>query len=202
MLKVDLGTSLIFCFRTMTSMPLQPTTLSKNGVQLMDGASESETTSTTTLVNSACSQSNVAQSFRRRTNQQCRTFQYLGCITWTITDGWTGDENDNVNHMTYRKGCITFPLPFTSTQLSMHYYDGMGTPSYALNVTHIIPNESKLGRRLWGLMRPGADPQALHELVSRRELSLYSIFQFGDQEYNLFFVRIMPWPMWFALRGC
>lgn len=183
-------------------MPLQATSPLSNGIHQMDETPDLETTSNSTLVDSACSQCNVARSIWRPRNQRRRTFRYLGCITWTVTEGWVGNDDDDVNDMTHNRRCITFQLPFTSTQLSMHYYGGIGTPSYALNVTHIIEEYSELSFRIWKIMRPGGDPEELHDLVSRRKLSLYSMYRYHDQEFNLFFVRIMQRATWFALRGC
>lgn len=123
-------------------------------------------------------------------NQSRRTFQYMGCITWTIADGRTGHDDDD-DSLAYRKGSITFRLPFTSTQLSMNYFGGIGTPSYALNVNHIIEDRSELGRRLWELMSPGSDLKELHELISGRELSIYSVLRSHYQETNIYFVRVI-----------
>jgi hypothetical protein len=91
----------------------------------------------------------------------------------------------------HRKGRITFRLPFTSTQLRMHYDGGMGTPSCALNVTQVIDRYSELGRRLFTIIRPNGDPEKLRELISSRELSIYSVYRFGSLECNLFFVGII-----------
>lgn len=141
------------------------------------------------LVNRASSQSIVSRHGRQSMNQLRRTSQYMGCITWTIADGRTGYDDDD--SLAYRKGSITFRLPFTSTQLSMHYFGGIGAPSYALNVNHIIEDRSELGRRLWDLMSPGSDLKELHELISGRELSIYSVFRSHSQETNIYFVRII-----------
>lgn len=119
----------------------------------------------------------------------------MGGVTWTVTDGWTGDEGDIVNRMAHRKGSIAFRLPFTSTELSMHYHGSMGTPSYALNVTHVIEEYTELESQLWAAMR--GDLEKLHRLISERKLSLYSLLRTRAGEMNLFFVRIIVYT---ALR--
>lgn len=173
----------------MTTIPLQSPSLSSTRIQLMGESPKKERTSNTTLADYTSPESTTARNIRRATNQQSRTFQYLKYITWTITDGWIGgDEDDDNDSIAHRKGSITFRLPFTSTQLSMHYDDGMGAPTYALNVTHVIEEHSELGRQVWALMRPWSDPQELHKLVSGRELSIYSVFRSCSRETNLFFV--------------
>lgn len=184
----------------MTTTSLQPRSLSIHGIHLVDDLPRQEETLNTTMVNSASSHSVVARNTQRATIQQCRTFRYLGYITWTTAEGWTGYENDNV--IAHRKGCITFRLPFTSTQLRMQYISGMGTPSYALNVTHIIQDQSKLGRRVFDIMTDEGDPGQLHRLLSGRELSLYSIIRAGSEEINLFFVSMTRYTMCIVLHGC
>lgn len=183
----------------MTTIPLQSPSLSSTRIQLMDESPKLERTSNTTLADYTSPQSTIARSIRRATNQQSRTFQYLSYITWTITDGWIGGDEDN--SMAHRKGSITFRLPFTSTQLSVHYDGGMGAPTYALNVTHVIEEHSELGRKVWALMRPWSDPGELHRLVSGRELSIYSVFRSWSRETNLFFVRITR-STCFVLLAC
>lgn len=158
----------------------------------MDKSTKLETSSSTLFKDSAPSQYALDQKFRRAKNQQCRTFRYLDYITWTTTDGWIGDDDDDdANRIAYRKGRITFRLPFTTTQYSMHYGGGMGTPSYALNVAHIIDQHSQLGSRLYRFMCPSADPKELHELISSRKLSIYSVYRCGYHDFNLFFVGSM-----------
>lgn len=159
----------------------------------MDKPLQSKKSSNTALLNCVSQQPIVSLSLRRETNQQRRTSRYLGCITWTTTDGRIGDDDDG-NSIAYRKASIAFRLPFTSSQLSVHYVGGMGTPSYALNVTHIIEDNSDLSKRLWDLMSPGRDPKELCELISGRELSIYSVIRgSGSREMTLFFVRITRW---------
>lgn len=87
-------------------------------------------------------------------------------------------------------------------QCSLHYYGGMGTPSYALNVTHIIDHNSELGQRLFYLMRPDGALEELREMVSSRELSIYSVYQNVGEECNLYFVGIMLWSLSFSLNEC
>lgn len=162
----------------------------------MEGASN------TTLADYTSAKSTMARNIQRAINQQNRTFQYLSYITWTITDDeiWRAGDGDN-NSIANRKGSITFRLPFTSTRLSLHYDGGMGAPTYALNVTHVIEEHSELGRKVWALMRPWSDPGELHRLVSGRELSIYSVFRSWSRETNLFFVRITR-STCFVLLAC
>lgn len=174
----------------MKTIPLQSSSLSSTGIQPMDESPKPKTISDTNPADCATPRSIMARNIRRATNQRSFTFQYLRYITWTIADGWIEEEDDEANGITHRKGSITFRLPFTSTQLNMHYDGGMGAPTYALNVTHVIEEHSELGKQVWALMRPWSDPGELHRLVSGRELSLYSVFRSCFRETSLFFVRI------------
>lgn len=175
----------------MTTRPIQALTLSSNSTQHMNESSEPQRSPSTTLPAFTASPPAVARNIRQATSRHCRSFRYLGYITWTIADDCTGDDDDNVNRFAHRKGSISFKLPFTSTQLRMHYFGGMGTPSYALNVTHVIEERSELGRRLRSLMSSEDGTGVLNRLISERELSLYSIVKHQDREMNLFFVRII-----------
>ena len=177
--------------RAMSQIQLQPPSLPSNGIKSINQPPKLETTPNLALINSAPYQFSLARNNRRATHQQRRTFRYLGYITWTVDDSWIGDENDDVTHVAHRKGRITFRLPFTSTQLRMHYDGGMGTPSCALNVTQVIDQYSELGRRLCTIMTPDGDLEKLRELISSRELSIYSVYRRWHEEYNLFFVGIM-----------
>lgn len=145
-----------------------------------------ETASRIVLKDSALSQ--CTWKSRKPRNHHRRTYRYLGCITWTIADGWIGDDEDDANLIAYRRGSIVVRLPFTSTQINAHYNVGMGTPSFALNVVHVIEAQSELGMRLSGLMQPGSDLRRLYGMFSERELSMYSIIRLRNLEMNLFFV--------------
>lgn len=197
----NLEQKLIPSHRAMTAKPLQSLLPSNHGIPAMGQSFQPEKSSKTTLSNRAPSQPIVSLNIHRATKQQCRTSRYLGCITWTIADGRIGDDDD-VNRIAFRKTSIAFRLPFTSSQLRVHYVGGMGTPSYALNVTHIIEDKTELNQRLWGLMSPRQDPKRLHELISARELSIYSVIRDGSREMNLFFVRITRWATRCASRRC
>lgn len=175
--------------RAMTATPLHLLAPSNYCSHLLGKSRQPEKYSDTTLANRASSPATVSLDTRRVTNQQSRTSGYFGFITWTVAERRIGNEND-VKSTVYRKESITIRLPFTSTQLRIHYFGGMGTPSYTLNVTHVIEDESKLGHKLCLLMRPGGDVKELHELISGRKLSIYSVYRRGSNEMNLFFVRI------------
>lgn len=174
--------------RTMTATPLRLLSPSNHGSQLTGKSSKPMESSNSMLVNCDSSQSIVPRNGRQAMNQRRHTSQYMGCIAWTIADGRTGHDN-NDDSLAYRKGSITFRLPFTTTQLSMHYVSGMGAPSYALNVTHIIEDRSELGRRLWGLISPRSELKELHKMISGGELSIYSVFRSQSRETNIYFVR-------------
>lgn len=140
------------------------------------------------LVTIPSSQTTVARNIPRSTDHNRHTVRYLGYITWTVNDSWIGDEHDDPNRIAHRKGSITFQLPFTSTRLSIHYQCGLGTPSYALNVSHVIEKHSELGRQLQAVMCGSL--RELQKLLSGRKLSLYSLVKSHSGEINLFFVRI------------
>lgn len=148
------------------------------------------------LVTIPSSQPTVARNIRRPSHQHSRTFRYLGYITWTVNDSWIGDEDDDPSRVAHRKRSITFRLPFTSTRLSMYYQCDLGTPSYALNVSHVIEVHSELGRQLIAVM--GGSPRELQKLLSGRKLSLYSLFKTRSGENNLFFVCITECPRFTA----
>ncbi|KAG8161627.1 hypothetical protein KVR01_008614 [Diaporthe batatas] len=152
---------------------------------------EPQETPVMALEDSAPHQYHMAQEIRRTPRKRNRTFRYLGGITWVTSDTWNGgDESDGDNHIAHREGRITFRLPYTSKELTIYYAHGMGTPSYALNVVHIIELNSKLGLRLWQLMTHGSDVDKLHKLISKRKLSLYSILRHSDRDLNLFFLAV------------
>lgn len=172
----------------MTAGPPQAALLSNNRIDPVDKSHKSEEISSTMLATIPSSQPTVARYVRRNTDHNRHTFRYLGYITWTVNDSWIGDEDGDPSRIAHRKGSITFRLPFTSTRLSMHYQCGLGTPSYALNVSHIIEEHSELGSQLQAVM--GGSLRQLQRLLSRRKLSLYSLFKTHSGEMNLFFVRI------------
>lgn len=183
----------------MTGIPLQSPSPCSNRAVPTD---ELQTASRMMLVNVSSLPSTVARNMCRSTNQHCRTFRYFGYITWTIADHRTVDNNDKGSNIMHRAGSVSVQLPLTSMQLNMQYFCGMGTPSYALNVTHIIESTSELGRRLRNLVIHDNDPRNLHELISGRQLSLYSIYRWYGRDLNLFFVCNIPWYLWLAFYAC
>lgn len=180
--------NLIPSYRAMTAGPPQAALLSNNRIDPMDKSHKFEEIPSTMLVTVPSSQLTVARSIRRTIDHNRHTFRYLGYITWTVNDSWIGDEDGDPNRIAHRKGSITFQLPFTSTRLSIHYQCGLGTPSYALNVSHVIENHSELGRQLQAVMRGSL--KELQKLLSGRKLSLYSLVKNHSGEMNLFFVCI------------
>lgn len=176
-------------YRTLTSSPQQLLSLSSNGTELTNEFLNLEGPSRTVPKDSLASQCTLRRKAQQSRNQQSRTFRYLGYVSWTITDDWIGDDDeDDAGRVAHRTGSIAVRLPRTSTLINLQYHVGIGTPSYALNVVHIIEMYSDLGQRLWQLMEPGSDRRKLHELVSERKLSIYSRIRLRDWEMNLFFV--------------
>lgn len=175
-------------YRTMTARPPQAALLSDNEIDPVDKSHKSQEISDAMLVTIPSSQPPVARNIRRPTHQHRRTFRYLGYISWTVSNSWIGDGDHDPNRIAHRKGAITFRLPFTSTRLSVHYQCGLGTPSYALNVSHVIEEHSELGRQLGTVMR--GSTRELQGLLSEQKISLYSLFKTHSGEINLFFVRI------------
>lgn len=180
----------------MTAGPPQAHLLSNNKIYLVDTSPKSGGTSNTMLATIPNLQTTVARNIRGPTHQHRRTFRYLGYISWTVNNSWIGDGDHDPNRIAYRKGAITFRLPFTSTRLSVHYQCGLGTPSYALNVSHVIEEHSELGRQLRTMMR--GNTRELQRLLSVRQLSLYSLFKTPLGEMNLFFVRITDFILFAA----
>lgn len=171
----------------MTAGPPQAL-LSSNRIHLVDKSPKLGKTPNAIRATIPNLQPTVARNIRRPTHQHRGTFRYLGHITWTVTDSRIGDGDDDPNRVAHRKGYIIFRLPFTSTRLNMHYQCGLGTLSYALNVSHVIEQHSELGSQLRAVMV--GKPTELQKLLSGRKLSLYSLFKTRFGEMNLFFVRI------------
>lgn len=169
--------------------PLQPPPQPSGGGELVIPSSIPETASVATSAGMSSSQLSAVLSTQRTTNKQCHTSRYFGYITWTTVE--SRDKDNKTNPAPHKKGLVIFRLPFTAIQLDLHYTCGMGTPSYALNVTHVIENTTELGKQLDDLMISKGDPKELHRLISERQLSLYSLFSIYNREMNLFFVRVM-----------
>lgn len=182
------ATKLIPVCRIMTAGPPRASLLSNNTTHQVNESHRSEEISNTMLVTIPYLQPTVARNIRRTTDNNFHTFRYLGYITWTVNDSWIKDVDGNPRRIAHRKGSITFRLPLTSTRLRMHYQCGLGTPSYALNVSHVIEEHSELGSQLQAVM--GGSPRELQRLLSGRKLSIYSLFKTRFGEMNLFFVRI------------
>lgn len=184
--------------RTMAASLLQSPSSPSNTSHLVVLSPAPENTRNSTKENNASSQSQVAANLRTATRNYRRTSKYLGYVTWTTIDGWTGvgggddddddDEEKEVQLITYRKEIFSLRLPFTSIQLDLENTSAMGNPSYALNVTHIITRNSDLGRRICSLLLRKGGTGELHRLLSKRELSMYSLCSMYNSEMNLFWV--------------
>lgn len=122
----------------------------------------------------------------KATRERRHSYRYMGLVTWTTVDTWTEDQGEDLTLMPERRGNITLQLPFSSVQVDFHYKKFMGTPSYALNVTHIIDPCSDLGRQIHTLVSC-RDLIELKQLLSRRKLSIYSSYNGA----SLFYVSVI-----------
>lgn len=114
--------------------------------------------------------------------------RYLGLVTWTTAETWSEDPSDDLRSVTERRGSITLQVPLSSVQIDFHYTLFMGTPSYALNVNHVIDPYSELGQQIGDIMVRRRDLPKLRRLLSDRKLSVYSLYR-GS---NLFSVSVVP----------
>ncbi|KUI56991.1 hypothetical protein VP1G_04245 [Cytospora mali] len=113
----------------------------------------------------------------RASRKKRHSSRNMGLITWTTVETWAEAQDDAFGMPPERSGNITLRLPFTSVQLDLHYTQFLGTPSYALNINHIIDTYSGLGYQITDLFY-GRDLLGLKKLLSERELSIYSVL--GD----------------------
>lgn len=123
--------------------------------------------------------------FRRKARRQKRLHsRYMGLVTWTTVESWTEDQSDGSKLMPGRRGDISLQVPFSSIQVGLHYTQFMGTPSYALNIIHVIERRSELEQYIRFVMICQHLPR-LKQLLSDRHLSIYSTLYNGK---SLFFV--------------
>lgn len=106
-----------------------------------------------------------------------RSSQYLGLVTWTTVDTWVEAEGDDLTLTPERRGNIALQLPFSSVQVDFHYTRFVGTPSYALNINHVVDPRSKLGAQLHSIMERGTDLSGLKQLLSEGKLTIYSSYR-------------------------
>lgn len=111
--------------------------------------------------------------------------RYMGLVTWTTIESWHEDYGEDDKSTPCRRGNIQVRLPFSSVEVDFQYTHFMGSPSYALNINHIIDRSSELGRKIADLISGDRDLLELKKLLSNRELSLYSVVW---NEANLFYV--------------
>ncbi|ROW12760.1 hypothetical protein VMCG_00085 [Cytospora schulzeri] len=104
---------------------------------------------TTSRVHSALSPLPATSLFKGKVSkamrEKRRSSRYMGLVTWTTVETWNeGQSDDDFMFMPNRRGNITLQVPFSSVQVNLHYTHVMGTPSYALNIDHVIDPESEL----------------------------------------------------------
>lgn len=80
----------------------------------------------------------------------------------------------------FKQELIVVNIPLSSTRLNFQYSWVMGTPSYALNVTHVIEESSNLGDEVTDLFRERKCLGELRKMLSDRKLSLYSVWKQHD----------------------
>lgn len=131
---------------------------------------------TSSGVETALSPRPAVSVFRRKARRQKRLHsRYMGLVTWTTVESWTEDQSDGSKLMPDRRGAISLQVPFSSIQVDLHYTQFMGTPSYALNIIHVIECRSELEQDIRIVMLCQDLPK-LKELLSDRQLSIYSIY--------------------------
>lgn len=117
---------------------------------------------------------------------------YLGTVTWeTVQDLPYADDyedhTDWVSRTPLQRMIINFRLPFTSSEVNFQYTYGIGSPSYAMVITHIVEPGSELDERIQYVMLRAPNIADLNKLFSAKSLSLYSQID----GCNLFNVRIL-----------
>lgn len=114
--------------------------------------------------------------FRRKARREKRhRSRYMGLVTWTTVESWIEDQGDGSKLMPDRRGDVSLKVPFSSIQIDFHYTQFMGTPSYALNINHVIDENSGLAVEIRSVMYLGDLPK-LKELLSDRQMSIYSTY--------------------------
>ncbi|KAK7737790.1 hypothetical protein SLS53_006410 [Cytospora paraplurivora] len=117
--------------------------------------------------------------------ERSQSSRYMGFVTWTTIESWHGEHGEDHKSIPGRRGIIQVRLPLSSVKVDFHYTHFMGTPSYALNINHIIDRTSELGIKIGDLFRSDErDLLKLKKLLSNRELSLYSVVW---NDANLFY---------------
>lgn len=84
------------------------------------------------------------------------------------------------------KVTVTFCLPFTSSRVDFREIYGIGSPSYAMVITHVIEPCSELGQWIEDIMLKTQDTADLNKLFSTNKLSIYC----RHYSYNLFNVSL------------
>lgn len=65
----------------------------------------------------------------------------------------------------------------------------MGSPSFALNVTHNIESHTELAKQLEQLFTSERSLEVLKSLLAERKFSIYSSYSDEYEQTNLFFLR-------------
>lgn len=120
----------------------------------------------------------------KATREKRHSSRYMGLVTWTTIDTSVEDGHGKDSEMMpNRKGNITLRLPFSSVRFDFYYSQSMGSPSYALNINHVIDRWSELELELQDIMFK-QNLVGLKRLLSDRKLSIYSCIS----DSNLFYV--------------
>lgn len=107
-----------------------------------------------------------------------------GLLTWQTLEHDRDDPHDELDSRPDSWMAIALRLPLTSYRMDFSYVSMMGTPSYALNITHIIEQNSSLYNLVRTIMLHDRSLPGLQILLSERRISIYS--KCGDM--NLFYV--------------
>lgn len=116
----------------------------------------------------------------------CLSMPYLGTVPWEIARYEQTDDHEDdwvLEHtLSDYRITLTLRLPLSSSQLDFRILYGMGGPSCALCITHIIAPESELERSINDVMFRTQDVAGLHRLFVTKKLSIYS----ENRDCNLF----------------
>lgn len=102
-------------------------------------------------------------------------------LSWETVEPTSADSVDGPSSSI--KVFLTVRLPLTSLQIEFCYNSSLGTPSCAMNITHIIDQHSILGDHVFDSM---SSLPELQRLLSERKISIYSLV--GD--LDLFWVGV------------
>lgn len=108
--------------------------------------------------------------------KHCFSLFYSGTAIWETVNDQHADDLENrealawVRRRPASKVTVTFRLPFTSSRVDFRYIYGMGSPSCAMVITHVIAPRSKLEQLIEDIMFATQGTADLDELFFNQEV--------------------------------